>query len=233
MADHPAPAIPSATRRLFHVALLLAFVGGYGDAASYLLTKSFTGHITGNTVLFAVNMVRGEWGDARTCALAVAAFLGGVVAAELAKPGPSPAAAGDDARRLRWPLLFEILLLGGAVSCRWRLGGELGVAGCVLFACGALGVQNGALLRCGSISVHTTFLTGMATSLLTSSVRRSTGTARAEDQKKNPIGPLAAVWSVFVVGALLGGGLTFYYQVWGFAGILVPLAGAGVLSWSG
>jgi uncharacterized membrane protein YoaK (UPF0700 family) len=29
----------------------LAFVGGYGDAASFVLAKTFTGHVTGNLVL--------------------------------------------------------------------------------------------------------------------------------------------------------------------------------------
>ncbi len=29
----------------------LAFVGGYGDAASYIIADTFTGHVTGNLVL--------------------------------------------------------------------------------------------------------------------------------------------------------------------------------------
>ena len=32
----------------------LAFVGGYGDAASFVLAKTFTGHVTGNLVLAAI-----------------------------------------------------------------------------------------------------------------------------------------------------------------------------------
>ncbi len=32
----------------------LAFVGGYGDAASFVLAKTFTGHLTGNLVLAAI-----------------------------------------------------------------------------------------------------------------------------------------------------------------------------------
>jgi Cu(I)/Ag(I) efflux system membrane protein CusA/SilA len=32
----------------------LAFVGGYGDAASFVLAKTFTGHVTGNLVLGAI-----------------------------------------------------------------------------------------------------------------------------------------------------------------------------------
>jgi uncharacterized membrane protein YoaK (UPF0700 family) len=32
----------------------LAFVGGYGDAASFILAKSFTRRVTGNLVLGAI-----------------------------------------------------------------------------------------------------------------------------------------------------------------------------------
>jgi uncharacterized membrane protein YoaK (UPF0700 family) len=32
----------------------LAFVGGYGDAAGFVLAKTFTGHVTGNLVLGAI-----------------------------------------------------------------------------------------------------------------------------------------------------------------------------------
>jgi uncharacterized membrane protein YoaK (UPF0700 family) len=233
MAENPSSAASPAARRLFCVALLLAFTGGYGDAASYVLTRSFTGHITGNTVLCAVNLAWGAWGDARTCALAVAAFLGGVAAAVLTRAGERTDGPGDDLRLLRWPLLTEGLLLAGAVACRWRLGSGLGSAGCVVCACGALGVQNGALWRCGSATVHTTFMTGMATWLVTSTVRRSTGTARPEEEKKHPPGTLAGVWAVFMLGAACGAVLTYHFRVPGFAGILVPVATAGVWSWIG
>lgn len=33
------------------VSIGLAFVGGYSDAASFVLAKTFTGHVTGNLVL--------------------------------------------------------------------------------------------------------------------------------------------------------------------------------------
>src|ERR1700730_2991975 len=36
------------------LSLGLAFVGGYGDAASFVLAKTFTGHVTGNLVLAAI-----------------------------------------------------------------------------------------------------------------------------------------------------------------------------------
>lgn len=33
---------------------VLAFVGGYGDADSFVLAKTFTGHVTGSLVLAAI-----------------------------------------------------------------------------------------------------------------------------------------------------------------------------------
>lgn len=39
----------------------LAFVGGYGDAASFILAKSFTGHVTGNVVLGAIAIAPHQW----------------------------------------------------------------------------------------------------------------------------------------------------------------------------
>jgi uncharacterized membrane protein YdcZ (DUF606 family) len=39
----------------------LAFVGGYGDAASFVLAKTFTGHVTGNLVLAAIAVAAHDW----------------------------------------------------------------------------------------------------------------------------------------------------------------------------
>lgn len=39
----------------------LAFVGGYCDAASFVLAKTFTGHVTGNLVLGAIAVAARDW----------------------------------------------------------------------------------------------------------------------------------------------------------------------------
>ena len=39
----------------------LAFVGGYGDAVSFILAKTFTGHVTGSLVLAAVSIAARDW----------------------------------------------------------------------------------------------------------------------------------------------------------------------------
>ena len=42
------------------LSLGLAFVGGYGDAASFVLAKTFTGHVTGNLVSVAGGQLADE-----------------------------------------------------------------------------------------------------------------------------------------------------------------------------
>jgi hypothetical protein len=57
----------------------LAFVGGYADASSYLLARTFTGHLTGNCVLAAVSAASKDWYLALNRLMAVVVFLGGVL----------------------------------------------------------------------------------------------------------------------------------------------------------
>ena len=57
----------------------LAFVGGYCDAAGYVLAKTFTGHITGTLVLAAISVAGRDWRTFLRHIVAIAIFLIGVV----------------------------------------------------------------------------------------------------------------------------------------------------------
>ena len=39
----------------FRISIGLAFIGGYADASSFLLARTFTGHLTGNCILAVVS----------------------------------------------------------------------------------------------------------------------------------------------------------------------------------
>jgi Protein of unknown function (DUF1275) len=39
----------------------LSFVGGYGDAAGFVVAKAFTGHVTGSLVLATIAMAGHDW----------------------------------------------------------------------------------------------------------------------------------------------------------------------------
>ncbi len=217
------PARPSSVmRRLLVIAFLLAFVGGYADAASYLLTKSFTGHLTGNTVFLCLHLVQGAWREAASNALAIAAFVAGTAGAEWMAVGSGEPAR---ARRLAVPLLIEGALLLIAAVFRWQPGLP-GNDLTVVFLCLGLGLQNGVLRKCGATSVHTTFITGMSTTLVTAVFQRASGEERPDDRKKHPPALLAAMLLTFAAGAAVGGWLDFRFKIWGFAGIFVPCAAA-------
>jgi uncharacterized membrane protein YoaK (UPF0700 family) len=63
----------------FSISIGLAFIGGYADASSYLLARTFTGHLTGNCVLAAVSAASKEWYLTLDRLLAVIVFLAGIL----------------------------------------------------------------------------------------------------------------------------------------------------------
>ncbi len=156
--------------RLF---LLFGFVGGYCDAASYLLSGAFTGHVTGNTVLSAISLASGKDRAAVLQLSAVAFFLAGTALALLfefkpAKSSPSTA--------IRINFFTEAILIAAAAHVLWH---RLPACRALSLACLclALGLQNGTVGKINGISVHTTFITGLLTKILKSG---------AKDVKKAP-----------------------------------------------
>jgi uncharacterized membrane protein YoaK (UPF0700 family) len=63
----------------------LAFVGGYCDAAGYILAKTFTGHITGTLVLAAIGVAGHDWRTFLRHLLAIVLFLTGVVLMQISE----------------------------------------------------------------------------------------------------------------------------------------------------
>jgi uncharacterized membrane protein YoaK (UPF0700 family) len=184
------------------LSLAFAFVGGYGDAAGFLLAKTFTGHVTGNLVLAAIAVVAHDWRATFAHFSAVTCFLAGIPLSVLIArlPGAWPP----------WPLLttvvaIEVILI---LAGYWGVASHAAAGVEILIVCMslALGLQNGAFRRTGGISVHTNYLTGMLTGLIASKVEKLTlpvspGRAIAINSKS---GLLSGIWAVFVFGAVTG-----------------------------
>ena len=207
------------------LSLGLAFVGGYGDAASFVLAKTFTGHVTGNLVLAAIAVATNDWRATLGPFSAIVTFLIGIFLSVLI------------VRRLKawssWPLLptimgIEVILI---VADSFALSSGLahGVGIFVIFLSLALGLQNGAFRRVGGISVHTTYLTGMITSLIATESEQYASEevprdVRAQDPK---IELLCGIWTAFVLGAGVGAAMSFHFKALGILGaalLLIPLA---------
>jgi uncharacterized membrane protein YoaK (UPF0700 family) len=150
------------------LSLGLAFVGGYGDAASFVLVKTFTGHVTGNLVPGAIAVAAHQWRVALEHLSAIVTFMMGIcVSAMIVRPLKAWSS---------WPLLPTVmgmevtlmavasLLLSSHVAHRVEI--------FVILVSLALGLQDGAFRRIGGVSVHTTYLTGMITSRISTEVEQ-------------------------------------------------------------
>jgi len=181
------------------LSLAFAFVGGYGDAAGFLLAKTFTGHVTGNLVLAAIAVVAHDWRATFAHFSAVTCFLAGIPLSVLIARLPAP-----------WPLLTTVVAIEVTLimAAYWGVASHAAAGVEILIVCMslALGLQNGAFRRTGGISVHTNYLTGMLTGLIASKVEKLTlqvspGRAIAINSKS---GLLSGIWAVFVFGAVTG-----------------------------
>jgi uncharacterized membrane protein YoaK (UPF0700 family)/carbohydrate-selective porin OprB len=194
----------------------LAFVGGYCDAAGYVLARTFTGHITGTLVLAAISVAGHDWRAFLRHLLAIALFLNGVVLILIS--GRFIARAPS---RFLLPIVMgvEIVLISTAYfALTSHLTAKFGLSvGCLSLA---LGLQNGAFSQAGGISVHTTYLTGMITSLLKTESEKysSQETASGKPASDQKVKLLGGIWLAFVLGATVGAAMVFWFGAPGLLG---------------
>jgi uncharacterized membrane protein YoaK (UPF0700 family) len=199
----------------------LAFIGGYGDAASFVLAKTFTGHATGNLVLGAIAVAAQDWPATLGHLSAIVTFLIGVL---LSMAIVRPLKAWPS-----WPLLptimgIEVILIAAAaLALAWGTGSRVEIF--VILVSLALGLQNGAFRRVGGISVHTTYLTGMITSLISTEAEKYTsGLPHTPVGGPDPkIDLLCGIWIAFVFGAGIGAAMVFHFKGFGILGAAVLL----------
>jgi uncharacterized membrane protein YoaK (UPF0700 family) len=213
--------IPEARTPDRWLSFALAFVGGYGDAISFVLAKTFTGHITGSLVLGAIAVAAHDWRGTLARVLAILCFLAGITLSELV--------ARALANRPSWPLLssatgIEVLLV---VAAYFALASHAAARLELFVVCMALalGLQNGAFRRTGGVSVHTTYLTGTITGLIATQAETYLS-LRAPVAKTagNPrFGLLYGIWTAFVLGACTGATVVFKFGAFAVLGAAIFL----------
>jgi uncharacterized membrane protein YoaK (UPF0700 family) len=182
----------------------LAFVGGYGDAAGVVLAKTFTGHVTGSLVLAAIATAAHKWSALVAHLSAVLFFLVGVLSCVLIERA---LATRQYFNSLPIVLSIEVILtIAAYLAFASRAAARVEVF--VVCMSLALGMQNGAFQRTGGISVHTTYLTGMITSLMTSEATKPQ-LMGARDPKRTL---LYGIWLAFFVGGAIGAAMAFQFN---------------------
>lgn len=187
-----------------------AVVGGYGDAASVVLAKTFTGHVTGSLVLAAIAIAAHKWSALMAHLSAVLFFLVGIISSVLIERA---LAAWPFFKSLPTVLSIEVILTMTAyLAFASRAAARVEVF--VVCMSLALGMQNGAFQRTGGISVHTTYLTGMITSLMTAEAKQPQ-IMSTRDPKLNL---LYGIWLAFFVGGAIDAAMAVQFKEIGILG---------------
>lgn len=182
------------------VLIALALAGGFADAAAYLLVGSFTGHITGNTVLGAIAVGAVKMDAFWRSLTAIVAFLLATAAGILL----SRLGLGKS-RTLSLALSVEAVLVGVAPLFRFLHNSHTN-SFMLVCLCVALGLQNGTFNKSKGVSVHATYITGDATSLLASLLEQADAhSPKKPPDKRTTNTVLGVIWPSFAVGALLAG----------------------------
>jgi len=203
------------------VLTLFAFGGGYADAAGMLRYHTFAGHVTGNLVLMAISLANAQWADVLLRSVAVSCFvLSTALGLRLARR-----ARGNGRVIIAQGVLIPLACALQGSAARPEL---LGVAA----LCCSLGLQNGAFTTAAGVSLHSTFVSGDATSLF-GSLLKVQPTAIAEvKERAQKIRVLSLLLASFVVGALTAAYLSRFVGNWLPCLVLAPLLTAGVLKLS-
>lgn len=200
------------------VLIALAFAGGFADAAAYLLIGSFTGHITGNAVLGAIALAAGKIDAFWLRLTAIVAFLLATGAGTLlARLG-----LGRNGT-LALALIVEASLVGVAPL---PLSSQHSHTSFFMLVCLslALGLQNGTFSKSEGVSVHATYITGDATSLLVSLLRRPDAHSSGKSPGKHTtITVLGVIWPSFATGAFVAGFAVHYFDAHALWLLEVPL----------
>ncbi len=202
----------------FSISVGLAFVGGYADASSYLLARTFTGHLTGNCVLAAVSTASGDWSLTLDRLLAIIVFLAGILCSSILNRF-----APNRLRRssLSIAMLIEVLLF---LSAAFFLSHSANKELFIVCLCLALGIQNGALHKTNGVNVHSTYMTGMVTMLVQKSFdhlssKQGPRVDLPRDSARLTVQVLAPMWISFILGALMGGVMVLRFHQLGLLGM--------------
>lgn len=217
MPHAPLPAI--ATRNT--LLLLLACAGGAVDAVSYMeLGRVFTANMTGNTVLLGLALVEADGQAIVRSALALTGFLvGGALGSWIVAQG-RPAGIWPTTVTLALVLEWAFLIV---FAVGWQYTSSTSPtpaasAALIVLSALAMGVQSAAARHLDVSGIATTYITGTLTSL----VARLVSWAGVVGARFNPIqspqpargtGLLAAVWLIYLGGAIVAGAVTILDRV--------------------
>lgn len=210
---------------------MLAGVAGFVDVVGYLtLHRLFVAHMSGNTARLGVALGHGHLGAALPYAVAIGAFVAGILLGALAHELD---ARGGLALALEIALLVAFMVYGstqadahGSVQGR-SLAGYYLLAALVVVA---LGFQTSALSCVSGQRVRTTYISGVLTNMAQALARWAlAGRAAPEEVAgrraagRSRAALLAGIALVYLAGASAGSFAQHRVQLWSLAAPIVAL----------
>jgi uncharacterized membrane protein YoaK (UPF0700 family) len=122
-------------------------------------------------------------------------------------------------------MFIELVLVGAAFLFVWNHANHDLF---ILCMCLALGIQNDALRKTNQVGVHSTYMTGMVTSLMQKGFGyllsgRGVANESARDAAGSAIHVIAPMWISFILGALSGAVIVARFHALGLLGIALLL----------
>nr|WP_256121388.1 YoaK family protein [Escherichia coli] len=194
---------------------MLTLTGGFCDAGSFVMLGMFTGHITGNTILTVVYLMQNNLDGSGYCVLSLVSFISGTIFGNMFRMR----------HQSQYDVIITLLLVQTVLiiigTALWRMYNHVFF---VLFLTLSMGLQNGIITHLNTVTVHSTYITGMTTTLL----RNLTANCSVDDKKTRKI--IFNELLFFIIGACMGSFLTSHFTIKGFLIVLIPISITGVLS---
>lgn len=198
--------------------LLLAFIGGFVDACSFVIFEVFTGHLTGNSILSMIYLAKMNIGMLLLSAISILGFFAGTFLGSWIRLKHSAIVL------YRFVLGLVFLIFSGVFTIYFFIQPLYSPDLAILLISLSMGIQNGYFNKAGTVGIHSTYVTGMTTSCINAFLKNVPG-----DSSKKVL--LLAVLS-FITGGLAGGILSVNYQYVGFSAVLILLGSALIYSFT-
>lgn len=199
---------------------VLSVIGGFADAASFVSFGVFSGHLTGNSVLSLVYFVNQNTAALYTSLISLLGFASGTVLGIVWRKRIV------QHKFLCLPIIMQFALLSGLFMAKGI--GPDGLVITYVFIAGlsfSLGLQNGVFTQVAKVNVHTTYITGTATTFIESLFKAS----KVNEAQVSPRFMQGILLLGFVLGAGLGALMTYCFALNGFMLILLLIALSGIL----
>lgn len=191
----------------------MAFTGGFADAASFILVGTFSGHVTGNTVLSFIQLTQGQYTDLLLSLMALTGFcigsLTGIVWRQNIKIQNNTCI----------PIVLQLFLITFAIAAKKTFPQYPESTYIFILAFSfSLGLQNGAYNHICQAKIHTTYISGTTTTLL-EALFYTDKTKPAQIFGRNVTLTLV---SAFGLGACTGAFMTYHFNMNGTL-LLIPI----------